>query len=285
MKALDIEAVQAFLFAADLRSFTRAAEALDTTQSAVSLKIKRLEDGLGKRLLERTPRQVRLSADGSAFLASARTLVSAHHAAVGAFAIERRRLVIGLSHHVVGPGLPLLLKRTADAEPSLTMEVRVFMSRDILDALDGGALDAAVVLRHDNRLRDGELIFEETFGWMAMPDFKHQPGVPLRLATQAEPCSVRSMALKALDEARIPWTEVFVGGGIITIGAAVSAGLAVATLGRRVTPLGAIDVGPRLGLPSLPSRDIMLYTNPNMIDRRAAQSIRALAAIIRSTAI
>ena len=65
MKTLDIEAVQAFVLTADLKSFTRAAEALDTTQSAVSLKIKRLEDGIGRRLLERTPRQVRLSADGS----------------------------------------------------------------------------------------------------------------------------------------------------------------------------------------------------------------------------
>ena len=72
MKTLDIEAVQAFVLTADLKSFTRAAEALDTTQSAVSLKIKRLEDGLGRRLLERTPRQVRLSADGTAFLEPAR---------------------------------------------------------------------------------------------------------------------------------------------------------------------------------------------------------------------
>ena len=65
MRALDIEAVQAFVLTADFKSFTRAAEAMDTTQSAVSLKIKRLEDGLGRRLLERTPRLVRLSADGT----------------------------------------------------------------------------------------------------------------------------------------------------------------------------------------------------------------------------
>lgn len=68
MKTLDIEAVQAFVLTADLKSFTRAAEAMDTTQSAVSLKIKRLEDELGRRLLDRTSRLVRLSADGDAFL-------------------------------------------------------------------------------------------------------------------------------------------------------------------------------------------------------------------------
>src|ERR1700750_1055533 len=105
MRALDIETVQAFVLTADFKSFTRAAEALDTTQSAVSLKIKRLEDGLGRRLLERTPRQVRLSAEGSAFLGPARALVAAHQGAVGAFAASQRRLVVGVSHHVVGAEL------------------------------------------------------------------------------------------------------------------------------------------------------------------------------------
>src|ERR1700744_5109083 len=105
MKALDLDAVHAFVLTADLKSFTRAAEALDTTQSAISLKIKRLEDGLGRRLLERTPRLVRLSAEGSAFLGAARHLIAAHQSAIGAFAVEHRRLTVGISHHIVGSEL------------------------------------------------------------------------------------------------------------------------------------------------------------------------------------
>eukprot|EP01035_Chromulina_nebulosa_P015202 gene15202-20144_t len=57
------------------------------------------------------------------------------------------------------------------------------------------------------------------------------------------------MAITALDAAGIPWQEVFVGGGIATIGAAISAGLAIAALVPRVAPAGCIDLGPRLGLP------------------------------------
>lgn len=81
MKALDIEAVQAFVRVADLKSFTRAAEAMDSAQSAVSLKVKRLEEALGRRLLERTPRSVRLSAEGLAFLPSAHSSPSACNSA------------------------------------------------------------------------------------------------------------------------------------------------------------------------------------------------------------
>jgi DNA-binding transcriptional LysR family regulator len=283
MRALDVEAVQAFVLVADFKSFTRAAEAMDTTQSAVSLKIKRLEDGLGRRLFERTPRLVRLSAEGSMFLEPARHLVAAHQGALGSFGVEKRRLIVGISHYLVGAELPVLLKRMTEAEPGLVMEMHVASSRDVIAELDAGALDAAVVLRHDTGRREGERILEEKFGWMAASDFEHRAGEPLRLATQSDSCGVRGMAVTALDEAGIPWTEVFVGGGLATIGAAVSAGLAVAALGRRVAPPGTVDIGPRLGLPPLPTRDVMLHSGVS--DRRARSSLRTLAAAIRSTAV
>jgi DNA-binding transcriptional LysR family regulator len=282
MKTLDVEAVQAFVLAADLNSFTRAAEALDTTQSAVSLKIKRLEDGLGRRLLERTPRSVRLSAEGSAFLPAARQLIAAHQSAVGAFAVEHRRLVVGISQHVVGAGLPALLKRMNASDPGLVIGLHIDASGTVLDAFDAGELDAAITLRHDTRRRDGEVLFEEPFGWMAAPDFDRSPGEPLRLATQAEPCSVRAMAVDALDGAGIAWTEVFVGGGVATIGAALSAGLAVAALARRVAPPDTVDLGLRLGLPPLPSREVVLYSKPS--DARARRALRTLGAAFAGTA-
>ncbi|WP_213739666.1 LysR substrate-binding domain-containing protein [Bradyrhizobium sp. dw_411] len=282
MKTLDVEAVQAFVLVADLNSFTRAAAAMDTTQSAVSLKIKRLEDGLGRKLLERTPRLVRLSAEGTAFLGAARHLVAAHQSAVGAFAVEHRRLIVGISHHIVGAELATLLKRMNATDPGLVIELHVDASREVLAAFDGGTLDAAIVLKHDARRRDGEVLFAEQFGWMAAPDFHRESGEPLRLATQAEPCSVRAMAVDALDAAGVPWTEVFVGGGLATIGAAISAGLAVAALARRVAPTGTIDLGPRLGLPPLPPREVILHSK--LSDARTRRALRTLGAAFSANA-
>ena len=282
MKALDVEAVQAFVLVADLASFTRAAEAMGSTQSAVSLKIKRLESGLGRRLFERTPRLVRLSAEGTSFLASARHLVAAHQSAIGAFAVERRRLSIGISYHLVGADLARVLKRMNATDPGLIIEMRIDTSRAMLEAFDSGTLDAAIVLRHDARRRDGEVLLREEFGWMASPDFNHAPGEPLRLATQAEPCSVRAMAVGALDAAGIAWEEVFVGGGVATIGAAISAGLAIASLVRRVAPAGCIDLGPKLGLPKVPGCDVLLYSS--LTDPRARGALRTLGAAFRANA-
>jgi DNA-binding transcriptional LysR family regulator len=282
MKTLDVEAVQAFVLVADLTSFTRAAEAMGSTQSAISLKIKRLESGLGKRLLERTPRLVRLSAEGTAFLSSARNLVAAHQSAIGSFAAEKRRLVVGISQHLVGADLAGVLKRISATDPSLVIELRIETSRAMLQAYDGGELDAAIVLRHDARRRDGEMMVEEAFGWIAAPDFVHRPGEPLRLATQAEPCSVRAMAVNALDAAGISWTEVFVGGGVATIGAAISAGLAIGALVRRVAPAGSVDLGPRLGLPKLPNGEVFLYSS--LTDAGARGVLRTLGAAFRAGA-
>ena len=282
MKTLDVEAVQAFVLVADLASFTRAAEAMGSTQSAVSLKIKRLESGLGKRLFERTPRLVRLSSEGTAFLASARHLVAAHQSALAAFAVERRRLVVGISHHLVGADLAQVLTRMNATDPSLVMELHIDTSRLMLEAYDSGALDAAIVLRHDSRRRDGELLLTEEFGWMASPGFRHQPGEPLRLATQAEPCAVRAMAIGALDAAGLAWEEVFVGGGVATIGAAISAGLALAALVRRVAPADSVDLGPRLGLPRLPDGEVMLHSS--LTDARARGALRTLGAAFRANA-
>ena len=108
---LDIATVQAFLLVADLQSFTRAAEALGTTQAAVSLKLQRLETLLGKRLVERSPRAVRLTADGASFLDRARALIAAHDRALSGEASAAQSLSLGISDHAAGPELVPLLER------------------------------------------------------------------------------------------------------------------------------------------------------------------------------
>jgi DNA-binding transcriptional LysR family regulator len=90
------------------------------------------------------------------------------------------------------------------------------------------------------------------------------------------------MAIGALDQAGIAWTEVFVGGGIATIGAALSAGLAVAALARRVAPPDTVDLGPRLGLPPLPGREVVLHARVS--DAAARGALRTLGAAFKAFA-
>lgn len=278
-RALDLDAVRAFLRVADLGSFTRAADSLQTTQSAVSLKLKRLEQRLGGRLLERTPRYVQLSARGAAFLEGARALVDAHDRALAAVTAARRRLSVGISDHVAGPELPALIARLNAHDPRLLVEVRIASSGELLQAFDRRELDAAIVRLHAGR-SDGEMLAEEKFGWFAAPHWRPRAGEPLPLATLAEPCGVRAIACERLDAARVPWTEAFVGGGVAAVVAAVMAGLGVAALAPRMLPSGPIDVGRPLGLPELPRLPVMLHTRVR--SGRSRDALEALAAAFRS---
>ena len=278
-RSLDLDAVEAFVRIAELGSFTRAAEAMGTVQAAMSLKLKRLEDRLGCRLIERTPRHVQLSARGAAFLEHARELLAAHDRALATFAQARQRLTIGISDHVAGPELPALIARMNQQDPQLLIEIRIGSSGDLLQSYDRRELDAVLARMHVGR-SDGELIAEEPFGWFAAPGWQHRAGEPLPLATLAEPCGVRAMAGQALDTAGIAWAEVFVGGGVAAVAAAVMAGLGVAALAPRMLPLGAVDVGARLGLPELPRLPVLLHTRNQ--EGRPRDALTALSAAFRS---
>src|SRR5690349_16812652 len=142
MRSLDLDAIHAFVLVADHGSFTRAADALGATQSGVSLRLKRLEDRLGVRLFERTPRLVRLTPQGEAFLPRARLLLAAQDDAIAAVSARPQRLVLGISDHVAGPELPGLLARVAGQGPGLALEVRLGLSQDLLADYDVGGLDA-----------------------------------------------------------------------------------------------------------------------------------------------
>lgn len=276
---LDLDAVRAFTRIAELGSFTRAAEAMRTTQAAVSLKLKRLEERLGCRLVERTPRYVQLSARGEVFLEHARELLDAHDRALSVFVEARQRLTIRISDHVAGPELPALIARMNAQDPQLLIEIRIGSSGDLLQSFDRRELDTVIVRLHAGR-SDGEFLTQEKFGWFAAPTWQHRAGEPLPLATMAEPCGVRTMAGQLLDAAGVPWTEVFVGGGVAAVAAAVMAGLGVAALAPRMLPFGALDVGRKLGLPDLPRLPVLLHTRVK--DGRPRDALVALSAAFRS---
>src|SRR5262245_60099039 len=279
-KTLDLDAVQTFALLASLANFTRVAEATGTSQSAVSLKLKRLEAFLRRRLVERTPRSVRLTADGEAFLEHAKTLLAANQRALSMTPAAAYRLRLGVSDHAAGPELPTLLARLNAADPKLALEVTVGLSRPLLELFDGGKLDGAIVRQERSHRGGGEPLASDDYGWFAAPAFER--GETLRIANLAPPCGVRAVAIRALDAAGIAWSDAFVGGGVAAVAAAVTAGLAVAALARRIAPVGSIDVGPKLRLPRLPRARVMLYSRVS--DARGKAAFRVLGAAFRRLA-
>ena len=278
-RTLDLDAIQAFVLVADLQSFTRAAEALGSTQSAISLKLKKLEQRLARRLLERTPRLVRLSTQGQAFLPAARDLLAAHERAIGKLSQGEARFGVGISDHIAGSGFAQVLAQVNAYDPGVLIEVRIASSRDVMQQYGRGELDAAIV-RREPQEEGGELISEERMGWFAAPQSQCWSGDTLRLAAFSKVCGIRELAVRRLDDAGIGWKEVFIGGGMHAVGAAVSAGLAVAALLYRTAPAGAIEVGPQFGLPPLPLAQVMLHSR--LKEARTRDALRTLVAALKA---
>src|SRR4029078_9560154 len=155
MGTLDIDTVQDFLLVAELQSFTRAAEALGTTQAAVSMKLQRLESVGGKRLGERSPRAVARAAAGAAFLPNGRALIEAHDRALSGERPARQQLSLRISDHAAGPELVPLLERLQAIPSHLAVSVTSAFWREMWDASDAGELDA-VVVRQEGSRRGGE---------------------------------------------------------------------------------------------------------------------------------
>jgi DNA-binding transcriptional LysR family regulator len=257
---LDLSAVEAFVFVANLRSFTHAAEALGMTQAGISLKLKKLERVVGYRLLERTPRHICLSAEGEIFMWRAQELLSIQRLALNASPDIMKKIHIGVSDYIAGPGFPRLLACLATEEPTLTIEARLGASSDLLRDFDADKIDA-VIVREERRRRDGEELFIDEYGWFASPNFGlATEGRPMPLITVSDTCGMRAIATRLLMRDNIAFENIYIAGSLTNVIAAVAAGLGVAPLPVRLAPVGAVDIGDRRHLPALPASSIVLHT-------------------------
>ncbi len=277
---LDLDSVRLFVLAAEFGSLTRAAEAAGTVQPVVSQRLKALEARLGHRLLERTPRFVRPTAAGAAFLERARTLLAAHEAALRLEDAPPLRLALGASDHALGLGLERVFRRLRAAlPPGAVLSLRTGLSQEVRARFESGECDA-VLIRREAGGAEGEVLGHDPLGWRGAEGLRLVPGEPVPLATLGPACGVRGAAIRALDRAGLPWRESFIGGSCAALLAGAEAGLGIAPMGR-IAAGGTPDRGPGLGLPPLPPSEIVLLARTG--SPALAAAVRALAAGLRAS--
>ncbi|BBI64720.1 hypothetical protein HSBAA_60260 [Vreelandella sulfidaeris] len=137
---LDSEVLRTFVMIAESGSFTRAAQQLFRTPSALSMQIKRLEETLGQTLFVREARYVRLTAEGEMLLGYGRRLLKLNAEAVTQFLAPtlEGRVGLGITDDVVGRILPTVLTQFARSHPAVQVDVVVGRSIDLLARLDEG---------------------------------------------------------------------------------------------------------------------------------------------------
>ncbi len=255
---LDLDLLRCFTTVAERGGFTAAGQTLGLTQSAVSLKIKRLEDILRKRVLLRSSRRLALTPDGETLLAYARRILALNDAAVREMIAPpvKGHLRLGVADHFVPQHLAPILARFARIYPDIRLEVEVGRSHELRAECARGALDIAIGKRREGETA-GQLIFSETMVWVGAAG---QPTLPgdrrLKLAMLPPGCMFRDRALSQLARADVAHEIVYTSASLLGVIAAAEAGLAVTVLGRSTLTAGLAELA---GLPALGQVEMAVF--------------------------
>ncbi|MBF0674237.1 LysR substrate-binding domain-containing protein [Pseudomonas sp.] len=261
---IDTELLRSFVAIADHGGFTRAADVVNRTQSAISMQMKRLEDDvLERQLFERDGRQVRLTAEGQVLLGYARRILKLQGEVITT--LRQPHMVgavrIGTPDDYVMRFLPGILSRFAQAYPLVQVEVHCESSTQLLQRQD---LDLTIVTRKPGD-EIGQLLRQDPLLWLEAPGFDVHEQRPLPLAMFNTDCFCRAWTCNALDAQEIDYRVAYTSPSLSAIMAVVSAGLAVTAQMQSVIPSDLRVLGEADGLPKLPQSSIVLLRNPHNV--------------------
>lgn len=241
---MTLRQLEVFLAIARARGYRRAADALHTSQPALSQHIRELEGELRARLFDRLGRGIALTEAGRLLEERAQrvfaTLADAREAVGELHGLQRGSLLIGAS---TTPGiyvLPALIGRFRRRYPGICLRLRIANSRGIEEAVRAHELDLAVVGGHG--LVPGEeclaaglvdelvLVVGRRHPWARSREL-----APTRLAEEPllvreEGSATRQVTERTLERARISWRPGLELNHTEAIKQAVMAGLGVAFL-------------------------------------------------------
>jgi LysR family transcriptional regulator, glycine cleavage system transcriptional activator len=197
-----LSALRAFEAAARHENFTRAADEMLLTQSAISRHVRTLEDHLGTSLFERRNRVVKLTTDGRKLMEAVSMALS--HMSTVTQEIRRQResgkLTVGMLTSQASLYMVPRMSAFRRAHPDLDVHI-VSLERNPDPLLDD--FDVSIVVGHQNdpRFRSDLLFLEEAFP-VCSPDYIDQHG-PMQ-----GPADLLDQTLLHLDDATwigYPW--------------------------------------------------------------------------------
>jgi DNA-binding transcriptional LysR family regulator len=259
---LDIDILRTLVTAQQLGGFNRAAQRVGRSQSAVSQQIRKMEGQLGKPLFRKAGRALTVTEAGDVLLSYARRILDLNDEAVAAVQgiAVGGSVRFGLQTDFTENWLPRALVRFKEVHPEIQVEVSADRQAILLDRLDKGQLDLALLFGASRR-SDAECLTALPMVWISSgkKQFKLQADRPVPLALCNAPCFFREVAIGALNEAGIPWNITFTSLSVHGIWAAVEADLGITLRTATGMPAQLTVMESRTGLPRLPKVDVSLH--------------------------
>lgn len=256
---LDPDLLKAFLAVAEHRSFTRAAQALNRTQSAVSVQIRRLEERLATKLFVRARAGIVPTATGEELGVYARRILALNEEAVGALRARKADAVVrlGVMDDYGTIVIPPLLTSFARHHPLVRVEIETGLTATMPARL-GDAYDLVIAM-HPQGCGGGELLRREQAVWAAASSYRAAAQNPLPVALYPPGCLFRQWAAEALDAAGLPWRLAYVSRTFAAVETIAAQGLAVTVVKAGTLPATLRPLSERDGMPPLPAAEIRLH--------------------------
>lgn len=259
MKMLDHDVLATVVAVAETGNMTRAAEAVNRSQSAVSMQIKCLEDALGRPLFIRRPRSITLTHEGEVLLGYARRMLALHDEAWAAVVRPEvtGKVVIGVPDDYASSLLPSVLKKFSASYPKVEIQVVGLPSIALAPLIKDGTVDLVCGTRVKGL--SGDFVRHEPMVWAAMANGPHVwEERPVPIAVFMAGSVARENAIRCLERARIPYRTSYESPSLLGLVSMVEAGLAVAPLARCAVPAQLTVLGRSHGLPDLPPLELIL---------------------------
>lgn len=263
MRRLDFNQLATFVSIVEAGSLSRAAASLHKTQAAVSIQLKKLEESVGKQLLQRAHGQFHITREGEVLLAYAKKLLSLADEAYAAVADEAVSGVVrfGIPDGYARAFMQAVLKDFIARFPNIRLQIKNDTSANLLAALHEGELDLVVVTRSDTDA-GGEVLTTQPIVWVAAQAFDFNPVEALPLALYQPGCQYRKRILQALNQQNLDSYIAFECQGVTGFDIALSNGLAISAVAKPLVLDEWKILDKSHGLPELGNVEIMLHASP-----------------------
>jgi DNA-binding transcriptional LysR family regulator len=279
---LDSDLLRTFIAIADTGSFTRGADRLFRSQSAVSLQIKRLETTLGKPVFERRARGIVLTPIGEKLRPVAQRIVNLLDITIGELRGEALAgsIRIGIPDEYGETVLPSVIASFVREHPQVELGVRCGFSASFPEALAQNELDLAV---YSAELPDANslLLRKEKTCWVRAANHQAHEQDPLPVALFDRECWWRDRALEALEISGRRYRVVYTSESVMGVMAAISAGVAVGLVSESVVNAGMKILTRADGLPSIPSSALVISRRAGVDSQIADAMTEAIVAAFR----
>jgi DNA-binding transcriptional LysR family regulator len=235
-RRLEIDSLRALRAVADLGGVTRASDSLALSQSAVSHKIRRLEQSIDCRLLLRRPGAPLLTDEGERLLTYAKRILALHDEALTSLGRKNLegQIRLGITEDTTSAGLARILARFTRLYPSVSVKTHVAQSLVLDRQLADGEIDLAVMQVFEADRRDHDiLLWADNLVWVQGLDFESNASKPLPFIAFDKDCLYRQWAFQQANLNNLRIETVLECSSIDGVCSAVTAGLGMALVSRR----------------------------------------------------